>query len=379
MLYTKNSRRLQSSQATNCCIVTLGYPWIATFQPCIDWKNTILDEEEQPLVIRTLDPSLDKEVAWICNAWIHHAEDLAKPGEEVFVWKIDNKQIRKASTSMQLAVKAKPQEEKTWDQIVQPQYHKWRKVFSEKEAWHLPEHQPWDISINLIGGDSHALDCKVYPLTNVERPKLDKHILDMLEKGFICPSKLKICSPLFFMGKKDGKECPVIDYRELNLITEPNWFHIPLLQEMIDKVQKAKLFSKVDIHEGFYNIHVAEGDDWKATLKTNSGLYEPTVMQFRLKNSPTVFQRMMNMQFADIIARGNIIIYFDDILISTKDDLEAHRKVVSQVLNWLQMLNLYLKPSKCIFETRRIEFPRVILENGMVMMDPIKVSGVKEW
>ena len=135
----------------------------------------------------------------------------------------------------------------------------------------------------------------------------------------------------------------------------------------------------MDICEGFYNICVAEGDEWKAAFKTNSGLYEPTAMQFGLKNAPAIFQRMMNTQFADIIAQGNVIIYFDDILIATEDDLEAHRKVVGQVLDCLQKLNLYLKPSKCIFETRRIEFLGVVLENGMVMMDPIKVSGVREW
>ena len=236
--------------------------------------------------------------------------------------------MRKASTSTQLAAKAKLQEEKTWDQIVPPQYHKWKKVFSEKEAWCLPQHQPWDIAINLVGGDNHALDCKVYPLTSAERPKLDKHILDMLEKGFIHPSKSKISSPLFFVGKKDGKERPVIDYCRLNSITKPDRFPIPLLQEMIEKVQKAKLFSKVDICEGFYNICVTEGDEWKAAFKTNSGLYKPTVMQFGLKNAPAVFQRMMNTQFADIITQGNIIIYFDDILIATIDDLEVHRRVV---------------------------------------------------
>ena len=123
---------------------------------------------------------------------------------------------------MQLAAKAKPQKEKTWDQIVTPQYHKWKKVFSKKEAWRLPEHQPWDISIKLIGGDNQPLDCKVYLLTSAERPKLDEHTLNMLEKGFIRPSKSKLSSPLFFMGKKDSKECPVINYRRLNSITEPD-------------------------------------------------------------------------------------------------------------------------------------------------------------
>ena len=88
--------------------IVLSYPWLAAFQLCITWKITTLDKEEQPLVIRTLDPSLDKEVACICKAWIQYAEDLAEPGEDIFVWKLDSEQIRKASTSTQLAAKAKP-------------------------------------------------------------------------------------------------------------------------------------------------------------------------------------------------------------------------------------------------------------------------------
>ena len=102
---------------------------------------------------------------------------------------------------------------------------------------------------------------------------------------------------------------------------------------MIDKVQKAKLFSKVDVREGFYNIRVAEGDEWKAAFKTNSGLYEPTVMPFGLKNTPAVFQRMMNTQFTNLIAQGHTIIYMDDILIATKNDPIVHRRVVGQALD----------------------------------------------
>ena len=66
------------------------------------------------------------------------------------------------------------------------------------------------------------MDCKVYLLMAAKKLKLDVHIMDMLEMGFIHPSKSKICSPLFFIGKKYGKECPVIDYRRLNLIMEPD-------------------------------------------------------------------------------------------------------------------------------------------------------------
>ena len=150
---------------------------------------------------------MDKEVARIRKAWIQCAEDLAEPGEEIFGKKLDNRQIWKASTSTQLAAKAKPQEERTWDQIVPSQYHKWRKVFSEKEAWCLPQYQPWDISINLIGGNDHILDCKVYPLTSAEQPKLDKHILDA-GKGLHPPLKIQDCLPPIRCGKERWQGTP---------------------------------------------------------------------------------------------------------------------------------------------------------------------------
>jgi hypothetical protein len=117
----------------------------------------------------------------------------------------------------------------------------------------------------------------------------------------------------------------------------------------------------------------------KAAFKTNMGLFENTVMPFGLQNAPSVFQHMMNTQFVDIIATGQVIIYMDDILIATCDNLEEHRKIVHQVLGRLLELDLYLKPAKCTFETKKIEFLGVILENGTVTMDPVKVAGVEEW
>ena len=77
----------------------------------------------------------------------------------------------------------------------------------------------------------------------------------------------------------------------------------------------------------------------------NQGLYEPTVMPFGLRNAPAVFQRMMNTQFADITATGQVIIYMDDILIATQDNLKTHRELVHKVLERLAKLDLYLKPS----------------------------------
>jgi hypothetical protein len=359
--------------------IVLGYPWLAAFQPKIDWKNATLDEEMQPLVIKTLGWKIDAEVERIQEAWTRRARTMATPSEAIYVTRYDEERLRRTSASTQLAVKALPKEEKTWDKVVPPQYHHWKKVFSEEEAKRFPRTQPWDIAIDLVADAPKVLDCKIYPLTLEEQGKLREYIKENLEKGYIRPSKSPYSSPFFFVGKKDGKLRPVVDYRKLNTYTVPDRYPLPLIQELVDKVWDARLFTKMNVRAGYNNIRFREGDEPKAAFKTNDGLFEPTVMPFGLRNAPAVFQRMMNTQFADIIATGKVIIYMDDILVATVDDVMVHRGIVHRVLERLQELDLYLKPSKCQFEVRRIEFLGVILENGTVTMDPIKVAGVAEW
>ena len=142
----------------------------------------------------------------------------------------------------------------------------------------------------------------------------------------------------------------MVDYRKLNSFTVPDRYPLPLIQELVDKVRDARLFTKIDVRAGYNNIHFREGDESKATFKTNKGLFEPTVMPFGLRNAPAVFQHMVNTQFTDILAEGTIN-YMDDFLVATPNDKKLHRERVNKLLKRLQDLDLYLKPSKCIFET----------------------------
>ena len=135
-----------------------------------------------------------------------------------------------------MTVKALSKEEKTWDQIVPPQYHCRKKVFSEEEAKQYPKHQPWDIAIDFTKDTPKILDCKIYPLFLGEQEKLDEYIHENLEKGYIHPSKSQYSLLFFFVGKKDGKLCPVVDYRKLNSFTIPDRYPLPLIQELVDKV-----------------------------------------------------------------------------------------------------------------------------------------------
>lgn len=121
-----------------------------------------------------------------------------------------------------------------------------------------------------------------------------------------------------------------------------------------------------------------DGDEWKAAFRTNRGLFEPTVMFFGLTNSPATFQSMMNALFADLIARGVVVVYIDDILIFTPD-LATHEAVTREVLQILRDNQLYLKPEKCDFHKSAIEYLGLLVGNGLVRMDPAKVSAIAEW
>src|SRR6266702_5403836 len=85
-----------------------------------------------------------------------------------------------------------------------------------------------------------------YPLTLAEQGRLEDYIRENLEKGDIRPAHSQYSSPFFIVGKKDGKFRPVVDYRKLNSFTVPDRYPLPLIQELVDKVRDARLFTKMD-------------------------------------------------------------------------------------------------------------------------------------
>jgi hypothetical protein len=184
---------------------------------------------------------------------------------------------------------------------------------------------------------------------------------------------------LFFIKKKDGQLRPVQDYRKLNDHTIKNRYPLPLIPDLIAAVRKAALFTKFDVRWGYNNVRIKPGDEWKAAFITPFGLFQPRVMFFGLTNSPATFQAMMNHIFQKEIREGWLVVYMDDLLIATEDDLAFHKQCVQRILQKLLDHDLYLKLSKCEFHKKRIEYLGVVLEHGQVQMDPTKVKGVADW
>jgi hypothetical protein len=164
-------------------------------------------------------------------------------------------------------------------------------------------------------------------------------------KDFISTNKLSgkirgsdspFASPFFFRPKPGTGELRGIqDYRKLNEVTIKDRYPLPLIQDVLNRAQGSKVFTKMDLRWGFNNIRIREGDEHKAAFVTPLGLYEPNVMQFGLCNAPSTFQRMVDEVLAKEKNSGHVEVYIDDILIHT-EDLKTNRYWTGRVLTKLE-------------------------------------------
>ncbi|KAJ1041358.1 hypothetical protein NDA10_003262 [Ustilago hordei] len=210
-----------------------------------------------------------------------------------------------------------------------------------------------------------------------EMSELRRYLDENLEKGFIRPSKSPARSPVLFVPKKDGGLRLCVDYRGLNEITVKNRAPLPLIEEQLFLLRKARIYTKLDLRAAYNLIRIAKGDEWKTAFGTQLGLYEYLVMPFGLANAPAHFQSFINDIFRDIIGIY-VVVYLDDFLIFS-DTEEAHVKHVTEVLTRLRSNRLFAKLSKCEFHTKTVEFLGYIIKPTGIEMDPEKVRTVKEW
>ena len=121
------------------------------------------------------------------------------------------------------------------------------------------------------------------PANDLEEIK--KQIKELLEKGYIRPSSSPWGAPVLLVEKKDGSLRMVVDYRALNEVTIKNKYPQPMINNLFDQLQGAKVFSKIDLRSGYHQLKIREQDKPKTTFTTRYGLYEYTVMSFGLTNA----------------------------------------------------------------------------------------------
>ena len=154
---------------------------------------------------------------------------------------------------------------------------------------------------------------------------------------------------VFFVSKKDGGKRMVMDYHNLNDQTVKNNYLLPLIMDLIDNIDSKQIFTKIDLWWGFNNVRIKEGDEWKGAFTTHVGSFKLTVMFFGMINLPATFQAIMNEILRDMINKGKVAAFVDDILVGTETE-KGHDKIVKRVLKRLEENNLYVKPEKCIWK-----------------------------
>ena len=212
-----------------------------------------------------------------------------------------------------------------------------------------------------------------------EDKQLNKFVDENLRLQRIIQTDSLYASRFFFIKKKDGKLQPVQDYHELNKWTVPSQYPLPLIEDIVHKFAGKKWFSKFDVWWGYNNQPIIKDDQWKAAFKIKRGLFKPIVMFFGLCNSPTTFQGFMDDAFCPEIDSGDYRIYMDNVLVATDGTLKEHIKKVHHILDRMWENDLFLKLSKCTFYKKEIEYLRLIISNGKVQMDPVKVQGIAQW
>ena len=133
----------------------------------------------------------------------------------------------------------------------------------------------------------------------------------------------------------------------------------------------------MDLRWGYNNVRIKEGDEWKAAFTMPEGSFKPTVMFFGLTNLPVTFQAMMNKLLRDLINTGKVAAFIDDVMIGIETE-ERYDEIVAEVIRRLKENDLYVKPEKCRWKVREVEFLEVVIGPEGIKMEKGKVKGVLE-
>ncbi|WVZ89402.1 hypothetical protein U9M48_035815, partial [Paspalum notatum var. saurae] len=213
-------------------------------------------------------------------------------------------------------------------------------VFPE-ELPGLPPDRDVEFRIDLVPGTS-PVSRRPYRMAPDELRELKVQLQEQLDKGFIRPSSSPWGCPALFVEKKDqGGKRLCVDYRPLNAVTIKNKYPLPHIDILFDQLAGAKVFSKIDLRSGYYQIKIREEDIPKTAFSTRYGLYEYLVMSFGLTNAPAFFMYMMNSVFMNELDKF-VVVFIDDILIYSKSEKE-HEEHLKIVLTRLREHKLYAK------------------------------------
>lgn len=229
------------------------------------------------------------------------------------------------------------------------------------------------VQMEIETGDHPPIKLKPYRTPLHRRQIVEKAIDEMLQAGIIKRSKSSWSSPIVIVKKKDGTDRCCTDFRKLNQITKPMSYPLPVIDDILALLGKAKFMTTLDLKSGFWQVKVNDKDKEKTAFVCHKGLLEYNVMPFGLQNSPAVFSRLM-----EIVLDGLpfAISYIDDILIYSPTLVE-HMSHIQEVFDRLKTRGLKLKLKKCKFLKKETNYLGLKITDDGIKPETEKVDAIR--
>ncbi|XP_026452487.1 uncharacterized protein LOC113352960 [Papaver somniferum] len=257
---------------------------------------------------------------------------------------------------------------------IQQLLHEFYDIFETPTS--LPPERIHDHRIPLVSG-STPVNVKPYRYPYFQKSEIEKIVVELQLAGFICLSSSSYSSTVLMVRKKDGSWRMCVDYRALNKLTIKDRFPIPVVDELLDELHDATVFSKLGLRSGYHQIRLHKSDIPKTAFRTHDGYYEFLVMPFGLSNAPATFQILMNHIFRQHL-RKFVLVVFDDILIYSKN-MSDHLVHLSFVFEILRSNQLFVKESKCQFAQSSVGYLGHVISEKGVSVENDKIECIVSW
>ena len=300
-----------------------------------------------------------------------------------------NRAVRKQQTMLVFCSEVKEQGSAsvattTHGLIAKPQLeellHENADIFSESLKGMPPDRGDTENIINLLPG-AVPKSIPQFRLTQDEREAITEYVKELLDKKLIEPSSSPWGAPVLFVPKKRGEGWKglrlCIDYRLLNKQTVRNSFPIPRIDDLVDQLGQAKVFSSLDLTSGYWQCRLSPSDCPKTAFRTPFGLFQWKVAPMGLSNSPARFQSVMNRIFQPLLNKC-VTVYLDDILIFSKTPKE-HIQHLKQVFDILRTNQFVVSMEKSQFNLPEVQYLGHIVGRDGLKVDPKKVEAVQNW
>ena len=368
----------------------LGVPWLAHFNPTIDWRDGTLTIERPEGQVRLARPSPQseehREAAAIRSTTPRIMLSTRSQWDKMIrknlldlssIEMIRVRTVDEHLAALQGAPADAPPEQRP------PALVRLLKEFADVMPDKLG---PVDLTAKSPGGIEHVIeltpDAKPHaaPLRRyspIEDAEIRRVVEEQLTLGRMRESTSPWGSMVLLAKKKDGTLRFCVDYRVLNNSTIKNRYALPLADDCFDRARGARVFSKLDLHSGFWQIRLAEQSAAMTAFRTRFGHYEYTVLPMGLCNAPGTFMHVMNSIFRRQLERF-MLVFLDDMFIYSRTENE-HIGHLREVLEVLRREGLYLKPSKCEWMLPEVEFLGHRIGRDGLSVDPHKVDAVNHW